>query len=274
MATGSVRRPAAAGTFYPGSAPRLAGEVDRLLKEAEPWSGARPWGIVVPHAGYRYSGPVAVSGYATVRPWAEVISRVVVLGPAHFVPLEGCAVPASGVWRTPLGDVPLDPELREIAACAGSAIDDGPHAPEHALEVQLPFLQRLLGRALRVLPIAVGRAAPGEVAGVLDAVGRRADLVVVSTDLSHYEDLASARAHDRRTADAVRSLDADAIGPWDACGDHALRGAIAFARAAAMEIRLLDLRTSGDTAGDPERVVGYGAFAVVRPRYPSSVRAG
>ncbi len=274
MATGSVRPPAAAGTFYPRSASRLAGEVDRLLKEAEPWSGARPWGVVVPHAGYRYSGPVAASGYATVRPWVETTSRVVVLGPAHFVPLEGCAVPVSGAWRTPLGDVPVDPELRELARCAGCVLDDGPHAPEHALEVQVPFLQRLLGSALRILPIAVGRATPGEVAGVLGSVGRQADLVVVSTDLSHYEDLASARAHDRRTAEAILALDADAIGPWEACGAYALRGAIAFARAASMEIQLLDLRTSGDTAGDPERVVGYGAFAILRPRYPSSARVG
>jgi hypothetical protein len=116
--------------------------------------------------------------------------------------------------------------------------------------------------ALRILPIAVGRATPGEVAGVLGAVGRQADLVVVSTDLSHYEDLASARAHDRRTADAILALDADAIGPWDACGDYALRAALAFARAATLQIRLLDLRTSGDTAGEPQRVVGYGAFAI------------
>ncbi|HEY8018584.1 MAG TPA: AmmeMemoRadiSam system protein B [Actinomycetota bacterium] len=274
MSTGSVRPPAAAGTFYPQSHRGLCEEVDRLLEEPARWSGPRPWGIVVPHAGYRYSGPVAASGYATVRPWAEAISRVVVLGPAHFVPLEGCAVPVSGAWRTPLGDVPVDPELRELAGCAGCVDDDGPHGPEHAIEVQLPFLQRLMGPPLRILPIAVGRATSGEVAGVLGAVGRQADLVVVSTDLSHYEDLASARAHDRRTADAVLALDADAIGPRDACGEYALRGALAFARAATMQIRLLDLRTSGDTAGDPERVVGYGAFAILRPRYPSSARVG
>jgi AmmeMemoRadiSam system protein B len=269
MATGSVRPPVAAGTFYPRRASTLAEAVDRLLEGAVRRSELRPWGIVVPHAGYPYSGPVAASGYATLRPWAEAISRVVVLGPAHFVPLEGCAVPVSGAWRTPLGDVPVDRELRELATCAGCALDDGPHVPEHALEVQVPFLQRLLGPALRILPIAVGRATSGEVAGVLGAVGPHADLVVVSTDLSHYEDLASARAHDRRTADAVLAQDADAIGPWDACGAYALRGALAFARAATMQIRLLDLRTSGDTAGDPDRVVGYGAFAITSGSEPA-----
>lgn len=274
MTTGSVRAAAAAGTFYPSTASGLTEEIDRLLEGTARWSGPRPWGIVVPHAGYRYSGPVAASGYATVRPWAASISRVVVLGPAHFVPLEGCAVPVSGAWRTPLGDVPVDHELRELAGCAGCVSDDGPHAPEHAIEVQLPFLQRLLGPPLRILPIAVGRATSGEVAGVLGAIGRQADLVLVSTDLSHYEDLASARTHDRRTADAVLALDADEIGPWDACGEYALQGALAFARAATMQIRLLDLRTSGDTAGDPERVVGYGAFAISSPRYPSSSGAG
>jgi len=265
-----VRSPAAAGTFYPGTASRLAAVVDGLLEVAAPWSGMRPWGIVVPHAGYAYSGPVAASGYATARPWVDAISRVVVLGPAHFVPLDGCAVPAAAAWRTPLGDVEVDAELREVAVDAGCEVEDEPHAPEHSIEVQLPFLQRVLGAELRILPVAVGRAMPGEVAGVLGAVGRRADLVVVSTDLSHYDDLSSARVHDRRTADAVLAFDIGAIGPSEACGVYALRGAITFARAASMEIQLLDLRTSGDTAGDPARVVGYGAFAITTGSGPGA----
>jgi AmmeMemoRadiSam system protein B len=269
MCAESVRPPAAAGAFYPARSSRLAAVVDRLLDEATEWSGPRPWAIVVPHAGYPYSGPVAASAYAALRPWAAAISRVVLLGPAHFVPLEGCAVPAVDAWRTPLGDVQMDPGLRESAVAAGCVRDDWPHAHEHSIEVQLPFLQRVLGTGFRILPIVVGRASPDEVAGVLEAVGHRADLIVVSTDLSHYEDLASARAHDRRTADAVLAFDVDAIGPWDACGSDALRGGIAFSRAAAMRIRLLDLRTSGDTAGDPERVVGYGAFAITA-RAPSA----
>jgi AmmeMemoRadiSam system protein B len=260
--TGAIRSPIAAGIFYPQERAALARAVDRLLDASTPWSGPRPWGIVVPHAGYRYSGPVAVSAYAAVQTFREDIVRVVVIGPAHFVPLLGCAVPSASAWRTPLADSAIDADLREAAVGAGCALDDGPHTPEHSLEVQLPFLQRLLGSGLRFLPIEVGRAQADDVAALLRAVGGHADLVVVSTDLSHYEDLATARLLDRRTAEAVQALDPDAIGPSDACGVYALRGAVAFARSAGMAIRLLDLRTSGDTAGDPDRVVGYGAFAI------------
>ncbi|MBI3648853.1 MAG: AmmeMemoRadiSam system protein B [Actinobacteria bacterium] len=258
-----IRLPAAAGTFYPAGAGRLVLTVDALLAGASLPRGERPWGIVVPHAGYRYSGPVAASAYAALRPWADRISRVVLIGPAHFVPLEGCAVTTALAWRTPLGDVPVDEELREAAVRAGCRLDERPHSPEHSLEVQLPFLQRLLGANLRILPIAAGRAPAGEVAGVLGAIERSADIVVASTDLSHYLDLDTARAADRRTADAVLARDPEAIGPEDACGMYALRGVLKHARLTGKRIDLLDLRTSGDTAGDPERVVGYGAFTVV-----------
>lgn len=257
-----IRAPVAAGTFYPREPAALEAVVDRLLAEPEPWSGPRPWGVVVPHAGYPYSGPVAASGYAAVRSCGDAIVRVVVLGPAHFVALDGCAVSAADAWRTPLGEVGIDPELREIALGSGCILNDLAHAPEHAIEVQLPFLQRVLETGFGFLPVAVGEESPDRVAGVLRSLDPYADLVVVSTDLSHYQDLATARALDRRTADCVVRLDAEAIGSWDACGVHALRGAVAFVRAASMRIRLLDLRTSGDTAGDPDRVVGYGAFAI------------
>jgi hypothetical protein len=259
--TGGVRPPAAAGSFYPDDPTELGETVDRLLRAADEVAAtgrAWPWGIVAPHAGYRYSGSVAATAYAAVRPWASELHRVLLLGPAHFVPLEGCAVPAADAWRTPLGDVGIAEELRSAALGAGCRIGDDPHAPEHALEVQLPFLQRLAGESPEILPVAVGVSSPGEVAGLLARVP--ADLVVVSTDLSHYLDIEAARAVDRRTVDAVVARDADAIG--DACGVFALRGAVAFARETGRPIRLLDLRTSGDTAGDPHRVVGYGAFAI------------
>lgn len=264
VTVGAMRMPAAAGTFYPEDRESLALTVDRLLAAARPWSGAMPWGIVVPHAGYRYSGPVAASAYAAVLAAREVLDRVVVIGPDHFVPLVGCAVPSTGTWRTPLGEAAIDAELREVAIRAGCAVDDEPHAHEHALEVQLPFLQRVLGERLRFLPVAVGQIPSGDVATLLSSLAPHADLVVVSTDLSHYHDLATARLLDRRTADAIQELDPDAIGPSDACGVFALRGAVAFAGQASLSIRLLDLRTSGDTTGDAGRVVGYGAFAIER----------
>ena len=264
MTVRAVRRPVAAGTFYPHDPAVLARQVDRLLEAATPWRTVRPWGIVAPHAGYRYSGSVAATAYAAVRAFNAEIATVVAVGPAHFLPLFGCSVPTSGAWSTPLGDAQVDDELRETAIRAGCAVDDAPHASEHSLEVQVPFLQRLVGERLRFLPVAVGRTPAAEVAAMLEALDRHVDLVVVSTDLSHYEDLESARRLDRRTADAAVGLDADAIGPSDACGAFALRGAVAFARRAGMSMRVLDLRTSGDTAGDPDRVVGYGAFAIDR----------
>ena len=258
----TVRAPAAVGTFYPGVRAHLVEAVDLLLQDAGPWEGARPRGVIVPHAGYVYSGPIAASAYVALRPWVDEISRVVVLGPAHLAPVVGMAIPSASAWQTPLGDVPVDHELHETARDAGCIVDDEAHAREHAVEVQLPFLQRLIEDRLRFLPVAVGETDAGEVARVLHALEPLMHLIVVSTDLSHYEDIEIARTLDRRTADAVLARDPSALGRSDACGLFALRGALAFARAASLGVQLLDLRTSGDTAGGPERVVGYGAFVL------------
>ncbi len=256
-----VRRPAAAGTFYPADGEELGRAADRLLDAATTSLTGRPWGLIVPHAGYRYSGPIAASAYATLRPWTSEISRVVLLGPAHFVPVSGLALSSARAWRTPLGEVPLDEELRETAIGAGCDVVDRAHELEHALEVQLPFLQRLIREGLRVLPVAVGSEDDGR---VLDALSPLSDLVVVSTDLSHDHDAATARALDRRTADAVVARDPGPIGPGDACGRVALRDALASARRHDRPVRLLDLGSSADAAGDERRVVGYGAFAIFR----------
>lgn len=259
--SGATRQPAVAGLFYPAVAAELAEQVDRLLAEAAgrvpPASedGARLRALVVPHAGYRYSGPVAASAYRALGTRPQT-ARVILLGPAHHVRLEGMAGAAAARWRTPLGEVAVE-------RAPGVVADDAPHAVEHSLEVQLPFLQRVLPPHVTVVPIAVGRTRPTEVA---DLLARLQDelpgLVVVSTDLSHYHDAATAAERDRRTADAVLARDVAAIGPRDACGGWALRGLMQHARAQGWSVRLLDLRTSADTAGDPDRVVGYGAFAM------------
>lgn len=253
----SVRVPAVAGTFYPADPGELASMVDAMLAGAR--GDGAPAALVAPHAGYVYSGPVAASAYALLR-GAEV-RRVAILGPAHFVPLRGCAVPAAEAWATPLGEVPIDAELRGIA---GVTVDDGPHEPEHSIEVQVPFLQRVLPEGFSILPVAVGVCAPAEAADVIGALPAGV-LVVVSTDLSHYHDGATATRLDRRTADAVLALNPDAIGPEDACGVYALRGLVEHVRRRGRSVEVLDLRTSADTAGDPRRVVGYGAFAVPEP---------
>ncbi|MGZ4151621.1 MAG: AmmeMemoRadiSam system protein B [Actinomycetota bacterium] len=258
-----MRRPAVgAGTFYPIEPLELARVVDELLACAAPRD--RPprarGAIVVPHAGYAYSGPIAASAYATLT--RHPTTRVVVLGPSHFVPLLRIAVPETEAWQTPLGDVVVDDALRSAAIGAGAVVDDRPHRREHAVEVQLPFLARALGGTITVLPLAVGDVPPGLVADLLEILWASADLIVVSTDLSHYLDHASAQRIDRRTAAAVLARDPDAIADGAACGAHALRGIVELARRHALEVRLLDLRTSADTAGDPGCVVGYGAFSI------------
>jgi len=262
---GGVRRPAAAVSFYPGDPEELGAALDRLLAEASVRSAlGGPVGLVVPHAGYAYSGPVAATAYRLLAESAAIPERVAVLGPAHFVPLGGVAVPEATGWETPLGVVQIDVELRERAVSQGAVVNDRPHAPEHAVEVQLPFLQRVVGSALRVLPVAVGTAEPEEVATLIEALMRvPGTLVVVSTDLSHYHHHETARALDSRTAAAVVAGDLGAIGLDAACGAHALRGAVAYASRRGLELHLLDLRTSADTAGGPSRVVGYGAFALI-----------
>ena len=257
---GLIRPPAVAGAFYPADPDELARTVDGLLdRAAVDAEGPRPSALVVPHAGYPYSGPTAAAGYACVRDLEA--RRVVVLGPAHFVGLAGMAVPRAEAWRTPLGTVELDGELRALAAAAGAAIDDEPHAPEHAIEVQLPFLQRALAEGWTFLPVAVGSTPPEPVADLLDPLWGNVDLLVVSTDLSHYLDETTARRIDRATAEAVLRLDLGGVGRDAACGGYALRGLLAFAARHDLAPRLLRLSTSADASGDPSSVVGYGAFA-------------
>ena len=259
----AVRRPAVAGTFYVADPRRLAGEVDALLEAAAvPEESERPAALVVPHAGYAYSGPVAATAYAQLRPHASSYARVVLLGPSHFVPVRGLAFPAATAFATPLGTLEVDlPTCLRLAAEQPSvSVSDAPHAEEHSLEVQLPFLQRLLD-GCTLVPAVCGGVGAEEVADVLDsAVETERDLVVVSTDLSHHLDHDTASRRDRATAEAVLRLDAGAIGSRDACGAVPLRGLLTWARRQGLAASLLDRRTSGDTAGSRRQVVGYGAF--------------
>jgi AmmeMemoRadiSam system protein B len=261
-----ARPPAVAGRFYPADPRQLEESVRRALEVARPArsESAPPKALVVPHAGYVYSGPIAASAYARLVPAAATIRRVVLIGPSHFVPLQGVAAVSVDAFQTPLGPVPLDEEARRaVLELPGVRVDDLSHAAEHSLEVQLPFLQVVLDR-FQVLPLAVGRSSPEEVAAVLDAVWGGAETVLVaSTDLSHYHPYAQAVGLDRRTAAAILAADPGAIEDADACGAHALRGLLAAARTRALGVEQLDLRNSGDTAGDRRRVVGYGAFAMM-----------
>jgi AmmeMemoRadiSam system protein B len=262
-----VRPAAVAGRFYPGDPVTLRTTVDDELARAQPWSGPIPEALVVPHAGYVYSGPIAASGYATLAAARDTIHRVVLLGPAHYVGLEGIGVSSADAFATPLGDVRVDTDLRaRVLALPGVRVHDAAHGPEHSLEVHLPFLQRALAD-FTVLPLVVGRAPAETVAAVIDAVwSGPGTLVVVSTDLSHYLDHDEAARRDRATAAAVVNGDVDEIAPEDACGAYPLRGLLAAARERDLTVELLDLRNSGDTAGPRDRVVGYAAFALLRAR--------
>jgi AmmeMemoRadiSam system protein B len=262
MRTMRVRPPAVAGLFYPAAATGLESAVEAFL-DGRLGSGPVPKAIVAPHAGYVYSGPVAGSAYARVLPARGRITRVVLLGPAHRTPDAGIAASGADAFATPLGQLTVDAEARGALVDAGLVtMGDDAHAEEHSLEVQLPFIQVGLGD-VALLPLVVGQVAPDRVADVLDRVwGGEETLVVVSTDLSHYQDHATATELDRRTAEAVVARRPDRLGRYDACGVIPLQGLLAVADARGLGVELLDLRTSADTAGGADRVVGYGAFAV------------
>ncbi|MCS3903498.1 AmmeMemoRadiSam system protein B [Methylohalomonas lacus] len=259
-----VREPAVAGLFYPGTATELRASVERCLAQI-PGDAATPQAkaIIAPHAGYVFSGTVAARAYAGWRDLGDPISRVVVLGPSHRVYLRGMALPASSAFITPLGRVDIDRELAErVRTMPDVVIDDTPHAAEHSIEVQLPFLQTLF-RNFELLPVVVGDARATSVARLLEQVwGGPETRIVISTDLSHYQNYTAANAIDSATSAAIRTLQYEAIGPEQACGCMPLRGLLYYAREHGLRIDELARCNSGDTAGPRDQVVGYAAYAL------------
>ena len=256
-----TRPTAVAGTFYPGDGSALASEVASYMAAARPPAGAAPKAIIAPHAGFIYSGPIAACAYAQVEARRARVTRVVLAGPAHRVHVRGAAVPSVTAFASPLGPIPVDREAVEaLRALPFVEVSDRAHAFEHSLEVHLPFLQSVLDR-FTLVPIVVGGAGPADMARAFEAVwGGEETLVVVSSDLSHYLPYDVARARDRRTAQAIVGLDAR-VEAEEACGAGPINGLLTVARRRGMTADLIDLRNSGDTAGDRERVVGYAAFA-------------
>lgn len=256
----NVRPPAVAGLFYPAQASVLSREVAHYLAEAKAFT-YRPKAIISPHAGYIYSAPIAATAYRLLSPFQDRISRVVLLGPVHRVWVNGLALPGVDAFETPLGTIALDhgamarlsdlPQVETLAAA---------HAQEHSLEVQLPFLQTVLG-SFKLVPLVVGGASAEEVAQVLERLwGGEETLIVVSSDLSHYLPYQVSSNVDKATARAILGMRTDLVGE-QACGAHPINGLLLAAKRHGLRPHLLDLRNSGDTAGDRERVVGYGAFA-------------
>ncbi len=269
-----TRNPAVAGLFYPDDKESLGTLVDTLLSRARtegaPGGKRLPKALIVPHAGYVYSGPVAARGYSLLEPGRDRITRVVLLGPSHRVFLQGLALPGADFFRTPLGAVPVDPDLvRRVVSLRQVCERPEAHRDEHSLEVQLPFLQRVLG-SFTLLPLVVGEASPWEVCEVLEAVrGGPETLVLVSSDLSHYLSSGEAQRADRATADQVLSLDPSVL-PEFACGAFPINGLLLAAQRWPLSPTLVAMKNSGETAGPSDRVVGYGAFAFYEGESPEA----
>ncbi len=256
-------RPAAvAGTFYPAE----ANEIRRMLTgffEQEPPHKQMifPKAMIVPHAGYIYSGPVAASAYAQIAP--NRYRRIVLLGPSHRVPLRGLALPECEYFETPLGRIPLDLDAMQLIVDLPQVqLSEAAHAAEHSLEVQLPFLQYLLP-TFSLLPLTVGAASPREVAEVLETLWGKSDtLILISSDLSHYHSYRQANDTDRKTVEKILAGDHE-IDPEEACGAHSINGLLQQAKRHNLKAKLLDLRNSGDTAGPRDQVVGYASIAFI-----------
>ncbi|MBO6701493.1 MAG: AmmeMemoRadiSam system protein B [Pseudomonadales bacterium] len=259
----SVREPAVAGTFYPNDPAALSALIDTYLEGQNGHDTAeRPKAIIAPHAGYIYSGPIAGSIYRRVAQARDRINRVVLFGPSHRVAFRGMAMPSHTHFRTPLGNIPLD--TREIAALCDMpeiTIMDEAHETEHSLEVHLPFLQQVIDR-FTLIPVVVGDASRESVAALLDRLwGDDETLIVISSDLSHFEPYEKAQAIDAQTNRKIIALDATLNGR-EACGCRPVNGLLHLAKARGYSLNKIDVRNSGDTAGSRERVVGYGAWEV------------
>jgi AmmeMemoRadiSam system protein B len=257
----TVRHAAVAGHFYPDDPKELQRMIDALLSQAQGVKSP-PKAIIAPHAGYVFSGPVAATAYARLASVRETAERVVLLGPSHRVALRGLALSSAGFFATPLGEIPVDHDATNLVhKLPQVTISDSAHAMEHSLEVHLPFLQSVLGD-FSLIPIVVGDATPQEVGEVLDLLwDGEQTLVVISSDLSHYHDYATATRMDRETTRAIEGLRQD-IQPEQACGCRPVNGLLHVAQRRDLRVTTLVVRNSGDTSGNKDRVVGYGAYAL------------
>lgn len=260
----NVRQPAVAGTFYAAGSRRLEADVRALLAAAtQPELGFTLRILIVPHAGLVYSGPIAATGYRLLAA-IEDLQRIVMLGPAHYVAFSGLALPGADLLETPLGTVPVDPTgVASLEPSPQVAASPEAHQREHSLEVQLPFIQ-VVAPGVPVIPLLTGKVAPTDVADTVAPLLDESTLLLVSSDLSHFHDSATARRLDATTTAAIERLDAEALGWEAACGRTGIQTALHLAQRSGFVVETLDLRNSADTAGSADRVVGYGTFALGR----------
>jgi MEMO1 family protein len=256
-----LRKPAVAGSFYPAQPDRLRRQVLELLTDARTASKIPPKALITPHAGYVYSGRIAALAFATLFDSAPTFARIVLIGPAHYVSVRGVALPTADAFETPFGRVPVDHDgFNEIKELPFVSRNDAAHAPEHSLEVELPFLQIVLP-SFSLLPLLVGDATAHEVAQVLARLWSGPEtLLVISSDLSHYHSYETARRLDATTAAAIENGDWASLGPGQACGYLPIAGLLIEANRRNLKARRLSLCNSGDTASPRDKVVGYGAW--------------
>jgi AmmeMemoRadiSam system protein B len=272
----SIRRAAVAGTWYPGTAGALTRDVDACLATAAEWSAGDIRAIVAPHAGLMFSGPVGAYAYKAAA--TQSFDVAVLVGPSHYVAFEGVAVYPEGAFATPLGDAVIDEDgARRMADSPVVHVRTAAHEREHSLEMQLPFLRRLLPDT-QIVPLLMGRQTRATITALGDALAdafrdRRA-LLVASTDLSHYFDARTAQSLDRGVQDLIAAFDPDGLleyflqypeherGRFVACGGGPLVSVMRAARGlGASNARVLRYAHSGDVSGDYEGVVGYVAAA-------------
>mgnify|MGYP002639283670 CR=1 FL=1 len=260
----NIRPPAVAGMFYPGNTSELNMHI-RAYLGSDTYTGTRtPKVLIVPHAGTVYSGAIAAAAYRTLIPFKNTIKKVVLLGPAHQVHVNGLALPTMDQFQTPLANVNLDKPviMKLVADFSQVCYSDRAHQEEHSLEVQLPFLQSVLSD-FSLIPFVVGDASDIEVADVIESLwGGPESLIIISTDLSHFHNYEDARNLDSQTADQIEAFNGDALADQSACGRIPLRGLLRVARQKQMTIERFDLRNSGDTAGRKDQVVGYGSWGL------------
>lgn len=255
-----VRKAAVAGMFYPDHESDLSEMVDKFISDASA-EDIVPKAVIAPHAGFVYSGSIAGTAYAYLQNGASQYRRVVLLGPSHRVPLAGVAVPSARFFETPLGRVPIDTSaIDQIISLPFVQIHDSAHAQEHSLEVQLPFLQRILSDFILV-PLVVGHVTADNIAEVLGLLANDDDtVIVVSSDLSHYLQYEEARRLDSHTSCLIEDLDFEQISPEQACGAYPVKGLLCFAKKSGWQGKTAHTANSGDTAGSRDAVVGYGSY--------------
>jgi AmmeMemoRadiSam system protein B len=260
-----IRPAAVAGSFYPDNPEHLRTQISDFLHEIHV-GNILPKALIVPHAGYIYSGSIAASAYATLKNGRDSISRVVLIGPSHRVPFKGIATSQATHFSTPLGKIPLDVNaIRDVEKLSYVAPLDEAHSFEHSLEVQLPFLQETINN-FSLIPLVVGDIQPEQLAELIGAIwGGAETVIIISSDLSHYHDYKSAQKMDLATAEAIASLSPSEISYDDACGQTGVNALLIIAKIKGLKVVQLDLRNSGDTAGSRDQVVGYGSWAFVNP---------